>query len=55
MFHKDTVNIKSKLTRSTYLSERGISISAPAASEELIKVTDETIVVQDKLKRVGRG
>jgi hypothetical protein len=55
VFPKDTVDIKSKLTRSTYLSEKGVMVSAPTASEELITVTDETIVVQDRLKRVGRG
>jgi hypothetical protein len=58
-FHKDVVDIKSKLTRKTFLSERGVVVSAPAATEELVNelvvVTETNIVVQDKLKRVGRG
>jgi hypothetical protein len=54
-FNKDIVDIKSKVTRSTFLSERGVVVSAPASSEELVKVTEETIVVQDRLKSVGRG
>lgn len=54
-FHKDVVDIKSKLTRSTYMSERGVVVSAPEASEELVEVTEQNIIVQDRLKRVGRG
>jgi hypothetical protein len=52
-FHKDIIDIKTKLTRSTYLSEKGVVISAPASSEELVTVKEESIVVQDRLKRVG--
>jgi hypothetical protein len=54
-FPKDIVDIKSKVTRSTFLSEKGVVVSAPAASEELVTVTEETIIVQDRLKSVGRG
>jgi len=30
-------------------------VSAPEESEGLVQVNEESIVVQDKLKRVGRG
>lgn len=53
-FHKDVVDIKSKLTRSTFLSEKGVVVSAPAANEELVAVTEDSIIVNDKLKSVGR-
>jgi hypothetical protein len=53
-FHKDVADIQTKLNRSTYLSEKGVVISAPAESEDLITVTEETIVVKDTLRSVGR-
>lgn len=54
-FHKDVIDVKSKLRRRTFLSEQGVMVSAPEASEGLVEVNEESIVVQDKLKRVGRG
>jgi hypothetical protein len=54
-FPKDNVDIKGKLRRSTYLSEQGVVVSAPADRENLVEITDAAIVVQDKLKRVGRN
>jgi len=54
-FHKDLMDIQSKLRRRTFLSERGVVVSAPESDEELVTVTEENIVVQDKLKKVGRG
>jgi hypothetical protein len=54
-FHKDVADIKNKLRRRTFLSEQGVVVSAPEESEDLVKVSEESILVQDRLKRVGRG
>jgi len=54
-FHKDVIDVKNKLRRRTFLSEQGVMVSAPEESEGLVQVNEESIVVQDKLKRVGRG
>jgi hypothetical protein len=54
-FSKDVLDIRNKLKRKTFLSQQGVLVSAPEASEDLIKVTEENIVVQDRLRKVGRG
>jgi hypothetical protein len=54
-FEKDVLDIKSKLKRKTFHSENGVVVSAPEASENLVEVTEESIVVQDRLRKVGRG
>ncbi len=54
-FEKDVLDIRNKLRRKTFLSEQGVTVSAPEASENLVEVTEENIVVQDRLRKVGRG
>lgn len=54
-FEKDILDIRGKLRRKTFLSENGVLVSAPEQSEKLVEVTEENIVVQDRLRKVGRG
>jgi hypothetical protein len=54
-FEKDVLDIRNKLRRKTFLSEQGVVVSAPEASENLVEVTEENIIVQDRLRKVGRG
>jgi hypothetical protein len=54
-FEKNVTDIKGKLNRKTYVTEKGVMVSAPEEEEELITVTNESIIVQDALMRVSRG
>jgi hypothetical protein len=54
-FVKDTDTIKSALKRLTFVSAEGVHVVAPEGKEELIRVREEDILVNDRLLRVGRG
>jgi hypothetical protein len=53
-FPKDTQDIRGSLRRLTYISEAGVRVVAPEGRQELVKVEEEQIVVNDRLSRLGR-
>lgn len=53
-FLKDTDTIKSALRRLTFVSTAGVRVVAPEGHEGLVEVQDESILVNDRLSRVGR-
>jgi hypothetical protein len=52
-FPKDTEEIERKIRRRSFVTEHGVTISAPLDQEERIEIGDERIVVNDPLARVG--
>jgi hypothetical protein len=51
-FEKDTKNIKSKLDRRQYITEKGAVVTAPVDHPEIVSVTHDSIIVTDTLKKV---
>ena len=54
-FVKDIEDVRSALRRLTYLSEGGVRVSVPEGQDELVVVDEARIVVNDRLKSVGRS
>lgn len=52
-FHKDTVDIASRLKRRAFHTAKGVTVTAPADQPELVQVKATQIVVQDKLSSVS--
>ena len=53
-FVKDVQDVRSALRRLTYVSQEGVRVSVPEGHDELVNVDEERIVVNDRLKSVGR-
>jgi hypothetical protein len=53
-FSKNTEDIAPKLRRLSYHTTEGISVTAPADKEDLIKVEPSQILVRDKLRTISR-
>ncbi|MFY9853037.1 MAG: nucleoid-associated protein [Terracidiphilus sp.] len=54
-FVKDVEDVRAALRKLTYVSEEGVRISVPEGQDGLVEVDEERIVVNDRLKSVGRA
>jgi hypothetical protein len=54
-FVKDIQDIRSTLRKLTYVSQEGVRISVPEGQDRLVNVDEERIIVNDRLKSVGRS
>jgi len=54
-FVKDVEDVRGALRRLTYVSEEGVRVSVPEGQNNLVEVDEERIVVNDRLKSVGRS
>jgi hypothetical protein len=54
-FVKDVQDVRAALRRLTYVSEEGVRVSVPEGQDGLVEVDEERIVVNDRLKTVGRS
>jgi hypothetical protein len=54
-FVKDVQDVKSALRRLTYSSEAGVRITVPEGQDQLVSVDEARIVVNDRLRSVGRS
>jgi hypothetical protein len=54
-FDKDVQDVRTALRRLTYVSQGGVRVSVPEGQDELVAVDEERIVVNDRLKSVGRS
>jgi hypothetical protein len=54
-FVKDLQDVKGSLRRLTFVSEAGVRVSVPEGQSELVDVDEAKIVVNDRLKSVGRS
>ena len=52
-FSKDWKDIGNQLKRRTLVTVHGVNITAPAEGENLIEVSEDQIVINDALNRVG--
>lgn len=54
-FDKDVQDVKSALRRLTFTSEAGVRVSVPEGQDELVAVDEARIIVNDRLRTVGRS
>lgn len=52
-FQKDITDIQAKLKRKAFHTQRGVTITAPADSDDLVSVAATQIVVKDRLEEIS--
>jgi hypothetical protein len=54
-FVKDVQDVRAALRRLTFISQEGVRVSVPEGQDRLVVVDEERIVVNDRLRSVGRS